>query len=68
DIREGFSGIYEKIYNFLEKLKLDALFCIVLEHNSKIKTPDNIANFTKIKEKKFGSTSLSFYQKNILEE
>ncbi|EAK3388272.1 16S rRNA (guanine(966)-N(2))-methyltransferase RsmD, partial [Campylobacter coli] len=24
--------------------------------------------FTKIKEKKFGSTSLSFYQKNILEE
>ncbi|EAI0060947.1 16S rRNA (guanine(966)-N(2))-methyltransferase RsmD, partial [Campylobacter coli] len=28
-----------------------------------IKTPDNIANFTKIKEKKFGSTSLSFYQK-----
>ncbi|EAI3025122.1 16S rRNA (guanine(966)-N(2))-methyltransferase RsmD, partial [Campylobacter coli] len=23
---------------------------------------------TKIKEKKFGSTSLSFYQKNILEE
>ncbi|EAH5740093.1 16S rRNA (guanine(966)-N(2))-methyltransferase RsmD, partial [Campylobacter coli] len=25
--------------------------------------PDNIANFTKIKEKKFGSTSLSFYQK-----
>ncbi|EAI1577350.1 16S rRNA (guanine(966)-N(2))-methyltransferase RsmD, partial [Campylobacter coli] len=25
-------------------------------------------NFTKIKEKKFGSTSLSFYQKNILEE
>ncbi|EJN2064050.1 16S rRNA (guanine(966)-N(2))-methyltransferase RsmD, partial [Campylobacter coli] len=23
----------------------------------------NIANFTKIKEKKFGSTSLSFYQK-----
>lgn len=68
DIREGFSGIYEKIYNFLEKLKLDALFCIVLEHNSKIKTPENIANFTKTKEKKFGSTSLSFYQKNILEE
>lgn len=63
DIREGFSEFMKKFYNFLEKLKLDALFCIVLEHNSKIKTPDNIAKFYQNKRKKFGSTSLSFYQK-----
>lgn len=63
DIREGFDRIYEKIYHLLENLKLNNLFCIVLEHNSTIKTPINIQNFTKNKEKKFGSTSLSFYKK-----
>ncbi|EAH8542980.1 16S rRNA (guanine(966)-N(2))-methyltransferase RsmD [Campylobacter coli] len=65
DIREGFSGIYEKIYNFLENLDLNALNLIIFEHHSTIKTPEKIQNFQKIKEKKFGSTGLSFYIKNL---
>ncbi|MBS4235628.1 16S rRNA (guanine(966)-N(2))-methyltransferase RsmD [Campylobacter vulpis] len=62
DIREGFSGIYDKIYHFLERLDLSLVECIILEHQSKAKTPENIANFTRIKLKKFGITSLSFYE------
>lgn len=61
DIREGFSDIYEKIYHFLENLDLKTLNLIIFEHHSTIKTPEKIQNFQKIKEKKFGSTSLSFY-------
>ncbi|EIJ2291058.1 16S rRNA (guanine(966)-N(2))-methyltransferase RsmD [Campylobacter coli] len=61
DIREGFSNIYEKIYHFLENLDLKALNLIIFEHHSTIKTPEKIQNFQKVKEKKFGLTSLSFY-------
>ncbi|EFC32199.1 putative site-specific DNA methyltransferase [Campylobacter jejuni subsp. jejuni 414] len=61
DIREGFSNIYEKIYHFLENLHLKTLKLIIFEHHSTIKTPEKIQNFQKTKEKKFGSTSLSFY-------
>ncbi|EIF7499827.1 RsmD family RNA methyltransferase [Campylobacter jejuni] len=61
DIREGFSDIYEKIYHFLENLDLKTLNLIIFEHHSTIKTPEKIQNFQKVKEKKFGSTSLSFY-------
>lgn len=61
DIREGFSGIYEKIYHFLENLNLKTLNLIIFEHHSTIKTSEKIQNFQKVKEKKFGSTSLSFY-------
>lgn len=62
DIREGFSGIYDKIYHFLERLDLSGVERIILEHQSKAETPENIANFTKTKLKKFGATSLSFYE------
>ncbi|EAH7234310.1 16S rRNA (guanine(966)-N(2))-methyltransferase RsmD [Campylobacter jejuni] len=61
DTREGFSDIYEKIYHFLENLDLKTLNLIIFEHHSTIKTPEKIQNFQKVKEKKFGSTSLSFY-------
>ncbi|HEH4132253.1 TPA: RsmD family RNA methyltransferase, partial [Campylobacter jejuni] len=49
------------IYHFLENLDLKTLNLIIFEHHSTIKTPEKIQNFQKIKEKKFGSTSLSFY-------
>lgn len=62
DIREGFDGIYDKIYHFLKSLDLTWVECIILEHQSRAKTPENIANFTRTKLKKFGITSLSFYK------
>ncbi|MBM0637475.1 16S rRNA (guanine(966)-N(2))-methyltransferase RsmD [Campylobacter sp. VicNov18] len=60
-IRENFSDIYEKIYKFLNNLNLNTVKFIILEHHFIINTPAKIQNFQKIKEKKFGSTSLSFY-------
>ncbi|MPV80814.1 16S rRNA (guanine(966)-N(2))-methyltransferase RsmD [Campylobacter hepaticus] len=61
-IRENFSHIYERIYNLLNTLNLNALYLIILEHHSQITTPEKIQNFKKDKEKKFGSTTLSFYR------
>ncbi|HEC1773992.1 TPA: 16S rRNA (guanine(966)-N(2))-methyltransferase RsmD, partial [Campylobacter lari] len=34
---------------------------IIIEHHSTFKTPTKIQNYQKTKEKKFGSTTLSFY-------
>lgn len=63
DIRTGFGGIYEKIYNFLINLNLENIEKIIFEHNSNITMPEKIKEFSKNKFKKFGSTALSFYEK-----
>ncbi|ARE81244.1 16S rRNA (guanine(966)-N(2))-methyltransferase RsmD [Campylobacter helveticus] len=62
DVRQGFEGIYNKIFHFLTRLDLSLVERIIFEHQSKAKTPENIANFTRVKLKKFGATSLSFYE------
>ena len=65
DIRQGFDEIYEKVYKLLLNLKLEFVKIIIIEHNSKANMPTNIQNFIKTKVKKFGSTSLSFYEIEI---
>lgn len=62
DFREGFDGIYEKIYSLLESLDLRLCSHIVLEHYSQVKTPETLHDFKRIKLKRFGTTSLSFYE------
>ncbi|WP_291950652.1 RsmD family RNA methyltransferase [Campylobacter sp.] len=61
DIREGFFNIYEKILKMIEMIQSKNVKIIILEHHSTFKTPQNINFFHKIKEKKFGNTTLSFY-------
>ncbi|EGK8090667.1 16S rRNA (guanine(966)-N(2))-methyltransferase RsmD [Campylobacter lari] len=61
DIREGFFDIYEKTLKLLENIKNSNVKIIIIEHHSTFKTPAKIQNYEKTKEKKFGSTTLSFY-------
>ncbi|HEC1759274.1 TPA: RsmD family RNA methyltransferase [Campylobacter lari] len=61
DIREGFFDIYEKTLKLIENIKNSNVKIIIIEHHSTFKTPAKIQNYQKTKEKKFGSTTLSFY-------
>lgn len=61
DIREGFFNIYEKTLKLIENIQNSNVKIIIIEHHSTFKTPTKIQNYEKTKEKKFGSTTLSFY-------
>ncbi|HEC1775019.1 TPA: RsmD family RNA methyltransferase [Campylobacter lari] len=61
DIREGFFDIYEKTLKLIENIKKSNVKIIIIEHHGTFKTPTKIQNYEKTKEKKFGSTTLSFY-------
>ncbi len=61
DIREGFFDIYEKTLKLIKNIKNSNVKIIIIEHHSTFKTPTKIQNYQKTKEKKFGSTTLSFY-------
>ncbi|MBT0827449.1 RsmD family RNA methyltransferase [Campylobacter lari] len=61
DIREGFFDIYEKTLKLIENIQNSNVKIIIIEHHSTFKTPIKIQNYEKTKEKKFGSTTLSFY-------
>ena len=62
DIRDGFDGIYDRIYELLAKLKVDI---VVIEHISTHNALDKIGELTLYKSRKFGNTSLSYYTKCI---
>ncbi|EFO9213581.1 16S rRNA (guanine(966)-N(2))-methyltransferase RsmD [Campylobacter lari] len=61
DIREGFFDIYEKTLKLIENIQNSNVKIIIIEHHSTFKTPTKIQDYEKTKEKKFGSTTLSFY-------
>ncbi|MCV3453496.1 RsmD family RNA methyltransferase [Campylobacter sp. FU_520] len=61
DIREGFFDIYKKTLKLIENIQNSNVKIIIIEHHSTFKTPIKIQNYEKTKEKKFGSTTLSFY-------
>ena len=65
DIRLGFDDIYERIYEFLKIANTKNVKGFVLESFSKHKALDNIKDFSKIKAKNFGKTSLSFYFRSV---
>ena len=62
DIRAGFDDIYEKLVNLISQLKKEKIYMIVFEHNSDFKFGDEISAFKLVKFKKFGATSLSYFQ------
>ncbi|EAK0830039.1 16S rRNA (guanine(966)-N(2))-methyltransferase RsmD [Campylobacter fetus] len=64
DIRDGFGGIYERVWDMIHTLDKSKIFLIVLEHISTYNSPDNRAGFFKFKSRKFGKTTLSYYKQH----
>lgn len=62
DFREGMKDIYQKSYEMVELLTNRNIFLIAFEHKSELVLPEIIGNFEKYKTKKFGNSSLSYFQ------
>lgn len=60
-IREGMEDIYDKTINLIASLSKDSVNLIIIEHMSGLEIPQEIGAFTKIKTKKFGNTSLTYF-------
>ncbi|WP_300366388.1 16S rRNA (guanine(966)-N(2))-methyltransferase RsmD [Hydrogenimonas sp.] len=60
-IREGYNDIYTKVINTIAHIDPEVVHLIVVEHMTKYDFPETIGPFEKVKEKKFGKSSLSYY-------
>ncbi|NWF66767.1 MAG: 16S rRNA (guanine(966)-N(2))-methyltransferase RsmD [Campylobacterales bacterium] len=65
NIRENQEDIYEKSLNLIETIPTDVVILIVIEHFTKVKMPENIGTYKLKKTKKFGKSSLSYYEYEI---
>lgn len=62
DYRDGMEGIYDKCFDIVKEIQNDNIFLVVFEHHTDVETPDRLGKFEKFKYKKFGKSSLSYYQ------
>ena len=60
-IREGMESIYEKTLHFIASIPSEKCSLIAIEHMSDLNLPDSIGSYTRIKNRKFGKSSLSYY-------
>lgn len=63
DFRDGMETVYDKTFLMVESFENDNIFLIAFEHKTGLEMPETIGKYTKIKTKKFGNTSLSYYQR-----
>ena len=61
-IREGNEDIYNKIIDTITRLPKINVEKIIIEYQTGIDFPDEIGKYTKIKTKKFGKSSVSYYE------
>jgi 16S rRNA (guanine(966)-N(2))-methyltransferase RsmD len=61
DFRDGMDKIYEKTYNLVKNIKNDNVLLVVFEHMTGLDLPDTLGKFNKYKTKKFGKSSLTYY-------
>ncbi|HZF70168.1 RsmD family RNA methyltransferase, partial [Sulfuricurvum sp.] len=59
--REGMEEIYDKTIDMIASFPLEMATLIVIEHMSTLELPDAIGQFNRIKSKRFGKTSLTYY-------
>lgn len=61
-IREGEGDIYKRVIETVAGIDPDLIIYIIVEHMTKEPMPKNIGPFKKLKERKFGKSSLSYYE------
>ena len=59
--REGFEDIYDKTIDMISKLPKETVRLIVIEHMTGLELPRSIGPYEMKKQKKFGKTSLTYY-------
>lgn len=59
--REGMEEIYDKTIALIASLPLSLTKLIIIEHMSELDLPEQIGQYHRLKSKKFGKTSLTYY-------
>jgi 16S rRNA (guanine(966)-N(2))-methyltransferase RsmD len=59
--REGFEDIYDNVLNLIRQLPQEVVKLITIEHMTTLQLPEKIGIYEKKKTKKFGKTSLTYY-------
>ncbi|WP_373690795.1 RsmD family RNA methyltransferase [Campylobacter sp.] len=63
-IRQGFGEIYERVLALIARLgSVQCELLIAIEHMSELELPPKIGDFTLLKLRKFGATTMSYYAK-----
>lgn len=65
--REGFEDIYDNMLTLIAKLPKEVVKRIAIEHMTGLELPQTIGIYEKTKSKKFGKTSLTYYDKPEME-
>ena len=66
-IREGMQEIYNKTMNLIASLPKDVVKLIIVEHMTGLKIEETLGDFRLKKSKKFGNTTLSYFDINQVE-
>jgi len=60
-IREGMEDIYDKMINLIASLPKESVKLIIIEHMTGLELPQDIGVYTMQKSKKFGNTTLTYF-------
>ena len=66
-IREGMEDIYDKMLSMISSLPKENVKLIIIEHMTGLDIPDSIGVFEKVKSKKFGNTTLTYFNIDEME-
>ena len=61
DVREGMEGIYDRVVGLIAAIPPEIVLKIIVEHMSSVPFVDNIGSFHKEKSRKFGKTTITYY-------
>jgi len=59
--REGMEEIYDKTLHLIASFPPKLAKLVIIEHMSTLELPETIGEYHRIKSKKFGKTSLTYY-------
>jgi len=61
DFRDGMEDIYQKTFDFVSNIENKNVILITFEHITGLEIPEKLGKFTKYKTKKFGKSSLTYF-------
>ena len=62
-IRDGMDNIYEKTVKMIESIPSELVALVAIEHMTGLELPEMIGDLHCVKSKKFGKTTLSYYER-----
>jgi len=67
-IREGYEDIYQKVIDLMASIHPNVIHRIIIEHMTQATLPEEVGAFEKVKYRKFGKSSLTYYAPKEREE